>query len=410
MLLHTQDGDGSMSAQPGRPLDGIRILDFSRILAGPFCTALLADLGAEVIKVEPPSGDDQRLMGAFRQGVSISFELINRNKRSLCLNLKHDEGRAIARALARHCDVIVENFRPGVTRKLGIAYEDLQAIQPNLIYCSISGFGQDGPFAAHPSYDVIAQAMSGLMSITGWSDGEPLLVGDSIGDTVTGLYAAWGIVSALYRREISGHGARLDVAMFDSLFTLLPTALAQLQATKSTPGRHGNQHPLSSPFGAYSAKDKQFILAIANNSLFARFASMIGRQELADDPRFSTDRARRTNELALRAIIEEWSASLSASEAVKQLVDAGIPSCEIWDVASAASSEQVEYRGLLAGVEHPTLGTLQLPQQPVQITGLPRRQARRAPALGEHSADILREFLDKDPGAITRLRAAGVIC
>jgi CoA:oxalate CoA-transferase len=401
--------DKAMSAASAKPLDGIRILDFSRILAGPFCTALLADLGADVIKVESPSGDDQRSMGAFRDGVSVSFELINRNKRSLRLDLKHADGRAIACALAQHCDVVVENFRPGVAKKLGIDYDALRAVKPDLVYCSISGFGQDGPLAAHPSYDVIAQSMSGLMSITGWPEGEPLLVGESIGDSVTGLFAAWGIVSALYRRAMSGQGARLDIAMFDSLFTLLPTALAQLQATRASPGRHGNRHPLSAPFGAYRAKDKQFILAIANNSLFTRFANMIGRPELADDSRFSSDRARRINEPELCLIIEQWSGALLAKQAVEQLLNEGIPSSEIQDVASAADSVQVDHRVLLTSIEHPVLGTVRLPEQPVQMTGLARGQVRRAPELGEHSADILHEFLDKDQEAIAALRAARVI-
>jgi CoA:oxalate CoA-transferase len=398
-----------MSTQPAKPLSGIRILDFTRILAGPFCTALLADMGAEVIKVESPSGDDQRSMGAFREDVSISFELINRNKRSLCLDLQNEDGRAIARALAQQCDVVVENFRPGVAKKLGIDYEALRAVKPDIVYCSISGFGQDGPLSAHPSYDVIAQAMSGIMSITGLPEGEPVLVGDSIGDSVTGLFAAWGIVSALFRRERSGQGAHLDIAMFDSLFTLLPTALAQLQATQKSPGRHGNRHPLSAPFGAYWAKDSQFIIAIANNSLFTKFANLIGHPELAQDPRFSSDRVRKINETALCVVIEEWSRFLSASEAVEQLLNAGIPSSEISDVESAANSVQVDHRRLLATVEHPTFGALRLPEQPVQMTGLQRGQVRRAPELGEHSAEILKEFLNKDEESIATLRTTGVI-
>ncbi len=172
-------------------LSGVRVLDFSRVLAGPFCTALMADIGADIIKVEPPTGDDQRSMGAFRDGVSVSFELINRNKRSLKLDLKSDQGREIARRLAAQCDVVVENFRPGVAAKLGIDYESLRQLRPDLIYCSISGFGQSGPMAGSPSYDVVAQALSGLMSITGSPEGEPMLVGDSVGDTVSGLFAAW---------------------------------------------------------------------------------------------------------------------------------------------------------------------------------------------------------------------------
>lgn len=394
-----------------KPLSGVRVLDFSRVLAGPFCTALMADIGADIIKVEPPAGDDQRSMGAFRDGVdsSVSFELINRNKRSLRLDLKTAEGREIARRLAIECDVVVENFRPGVAAKLGIDYEALRALKPDLIYCSISGFGQSGPMAGFPSYDVVAQALSGLMSITGAPDGEPTLVGDSVGDTVSGLFAAWSISSALYRRQVTGEGARLDVAMFDSLFALLPTALAQWQVTHTPPGREGNQHPLSAPFGAYAASDGNFILAIANNSLFQRFATTIGRAELGQDPLFATDKLRRRNRDALRLEIEAWSRTLPASQAVELLGNAGIPASMIWDVAQAADSSHAQHRQLMSEVAHPVLGSLRLPEQPVHFNDLARGDIRPAPALGSDGAAILAELLGTGADEIAALQAADVI-
>ena len=392
-----------------KPLSGVRVLDFSRVLAGPFCTALMADIGAEIIKVEPPSGDDQRSMGAFRDGVSVSFELINRNKRSLRLDLKTNEGRDIARRLASRCDVVVENFRPGVAAKLGIDYDALSKLRPDLIYCSISGFGQSGPMAGFPSYDVVAQALSGLMSITGSPDGEPMLVGDSVGDTVSGLFAAWSISSALYRRQSTGKGARLDVAMFDSLFTLLPTALAQWQVTQAAPGREGNQHPLSAPFGAYAAADGNFILAIANNSLFRRFAVTIGRPELADEQRFSCDQLRRLNRDALRVEIEAWSRTKSAGDVVELLGGAGIPASMIWDVAKAAESSHARHRQLMTDVSHPLLGSLRLPEQPVHIDDLERGAVRAAPALGGDGPAILTELLGTTAAEIAALQAADVI-
>ncbi|WP_456667032.1 CaiB/BaiF CoA transferase family protein [Bradyrhizobium sp. USDA 3240] len=410
--MSREDGAISCSvskAPASKPLTGIRVLDFSRVLAGPFCTALLADLGAEIIKVEPPGGDDQRSMGAFKNGVSVSFELINRNKRSLVLDLKTEQGLDIARGLAAVCDVVVENFRPGVAGRLGIDYESLKPLRSDLIYCSISGFGQTGPFANLPSYDVIAQAMSGLMSITGAPGGEPTLVGDSVGDTVSGLFAAWSISTALYRRQATGAGARLDVAMFDSLFTLLPTALAQWQITNAAPRRHGNQHPLSAPFGAYAASDGNFMVAVANSALFGKLAKAIGDPHLSQDKRFMTDQLRRLNHVALRNLIETWAASKSADEVVKILAAAGVPASTIWDVAEAAESAYVKDRKLITAVDHDSVGTLLLPEQPVHFNGLARGEARRAPRLGEDGPAILKELLGKQPSEIAALRASGTI-
>lgn len=392
-----------------RPFSGVTVLDFSRVLAGPFCTALLADMGADIIKVEPPSGDDQRAMGAFKNGISISFELTNRNKRSIRLDLKDPEGLDIARALAARCDVVVENFRPGVARKLGIDYTTLSKGRKDLVYCSISGFGQAGPLASSPSYDVIAQALSGLMSITGAPDAEPMMVGDSIGDTVSGLFAAWAIASALYRRATTGEGANLDVAMFDSLFALLPTALAQLQVSDKAPGRQGNQHPLSAPFGSYAAADGNIIIAVANNALFARLATAMGKPGLSADERFATDQLRRINRDSLRAEIEAWAGSMTAAEAVGVLGEAGIPASLIWNVAEAADSTHAQHRGLLTPVAHDVVGSIRLPEQPVHIEGLPRGDVRQAPKLGEHGAEILRELLGKNAGEIARLQTAGII-
>jgi CoA:oxalate CoA-transferase len=392
-----------------KPLSGVRVLDFSRVLAGPFSTAMMADIGAQIIKVEPPSGDDQRSMGAFRDGVSVSFELINRNKRSLRLDLKTREGRDIARRLAARCDVVVENFRPGVAAKLGIDYDSLRKLRPDLVYCSISGFGQSGPLAGFPSYDVVAQALSGLMSITGSPDGEPMLVGDSVGDTVSGLFAAWSISSALYRRQVTGEGARLDVAMFDSLFALLPTALAQWQVTQTAPGREGNQHPLSAPFGAYAAADGNFILAIANNSLFQRFATTIGRPELAGEERFSSDQLRRRNRDALRVEIEAWSRAIPAAQVVELLGGAGIPASMIWNVEEAADSSHARHRQLMTTVTHSSLGSLRLPEQPVHFSDLERGDIRPSPALGGDGAAILEELLEISADEIAALQAAEVI-
>lgn len=392
-----------------RPLAGIVVLDFSRVLAGPFCSALLADLGAEVIKVEPPQGDDQRWMGAFKDGVNLSFELINRSKRSIRLDLKTEKGRQIALALAERADVVIENFRPGVAARLGIGYELLRERRPDIVYCSISGFGQTGPMAQFPSYDVVAQALSGMMSITGMSDGDPVLVGESIGDSVSGLYSALGVALALFRRASTGEGAHIDIAMFDALFSLLPTALASWQATGEAPGRAGNQHPLSAPFGAYAAGDGLFMLAIANKALFSRFAALMGRPELAADPRLDSDPARRQNQALLRGIIEEWANDKSVDAVVTLLGEAGIPASPIWNVVQAATSDHAASRKLLTEVEHPRLGRLGLPEQPLHFDGLARGAARRAPDLGADGAEILSRLLGIEPDEVRRLVETGVI-
>lgn len=398
-----------MTETTAKPLDGITILDFTRVLAGPYCTAMLADQGASVIKVEAPQGDDQRAMGAFRDGRSLSFELINRNKRSLRLDMRAPEGRAIAAGLAARADVVIENFRPGVAERLGIGAAALRAAHPRLIYCSISGFGQSGPMAQMPSYDVIAQALSGLMSITGAPEGDPVLVGDSVGDILAGIYAAQAISAALFRRERTGAGATIDVAMFDALFSLLPTALAIWQRDGTPPRRAGADHPLSAPFGAYRAADGRVMIAVGNTSLFGTLCAAMGRADMAGDPRFSSDQSRKANADALRAQIEAWTGALPAAEVVRILSAAGVPVSPVWAVDEAAESAQVAARGLLHAVDHPERGRLMLPEQPVHFVGSPRGAPRPAPDLGADGAAILRDVLGLPQDEIARLRAADII-
>jgi len=390
-------------------LEGVRVLDFTRVLAGPYCTAMLADLGAEVIKVEPPQGDDQRHMGRMVQGESTNFILNNRGKKSIRLDLKLDEGRRIARELAARSDVLIENFKPGVADKLGIGYAELSGLFPRLVYCSISGFGQNGPNAARPSYDVVAQAMSGLMSLTGEAEGAPTLIGESVGDICAGMFAAWGVMAVLYDRERGGQGRHVDVAMFDSLLAMQPTALAQYLFGGAAPMRVGNRHPLSSPFGAYAANDGHLVIAAANDKLFQAVANTIGRPELPADPRFRTDSERSRNDAALRPLIEAWSTTLSVQEAVAAMTRAGVPAAPIQDTAQAVDSEQARVRQLTTRAPHPVLGETELMEQPVHFSGMRRGKLATAPALGQHSAAVLGDVLGMDAAAIADLRAAGVI-
>lgn len=398
-----------MNEQKSALLDGVVILDFSRVLAGPFCSALLADLGATVIKVEPPQGDDQRHMGAMRDGHSVNFSLINRNKRSIRLDLKQPEALNIAQQLAQNADVVIENFRPGVAQRIGIDYARLSALNPRLIYCSISGFGQDGPMAERPSYDVIAQAMSGFMSVTGPADGEPVFAGDSIGDTVSGLFGAWAISTALFRRERDGQGQHLDVAMFDSLMSLLPTAVAQFQQSGVAPGRSGHTHPLTAPFGAFRAKDGRVIIAVANSALFERLCNCLGQPDLVSDPQFATDTDRRKNEAVLRSVIERWTTERTVEAVVSTLGEAGVPASPVWDIEQAVNSEQSTHRGLFADVNDPDVGDLRLPRQPVHFSATTPTPPTPAPRLGADGADVLSEFLGLPDDAIADLKTRNII-
>jgi len=390
------------------PLEGLRILDLTRMLAGPFCTALLADLGAEIIKIETPGrGDDARHFAPFRAGESAYFMLINRGKKSVTLNLKEARGVALLHRLAETSDAVVENFRPGVAARLGAGYEELSRINPRLVYASISGFGQDGPLAHRPAYDIVAQAMSGLMSMTGAPDGPPTRVGESYGDLVAGLFASWSILAALQGRGRTGRGQHLDIAMTDSLFSMMVTALSLELYGDAPAQRIGNRHPMSSPYDAYAAKDGHVIIASANEAIFKRFAEAIGRPELAADPRFENDALRIANEPALRAIVTQWTSTRSVAEAVAALDAAGVPASPVLSVAEAVASEHVEARGLLATARHPVAGDIPLMRQPVLFSDAPRRTPDPSPTLGQHTEAVLGAFLDASE--IDALKRDGVI-
>lgn len=370
------------------PLTGFRIFDLTRVLAGPYCTALLADLGAEVIKLEPPGGDEYRQIGPFLDGKSALFQLTNRGKRSIVLDLKTQAGIATAQELALTCDAVVENFRPGVAAKLGLDAATLRARKPALVHAAISGFGQTGPWTAKPAYDLVVQALSGMMSVNGDEGAPPLKVGESVADLAGGLFASWSILAALLKRERTGEGATLDVAMHDALFALLPTAHAQLFYGKREPRRVGNRHPLSTPFGCYRASDGMFAVAVLNEKHFALFAALIGRPGLEQDPRFASDESRTLNEPALKAMIEAWSMERTVSETVALLESAGLPVAPIHSFSEAANSEQVQAREVIS-----MLGGTAVVPQPVWFDGSKPQATAPAPALGEHTQEILNALL-----------------
>lgn len=393
----------SPGKSPRGPLAGVRILDFTRVLSGPYCTALLADLGAEVVKVESPQGDEYRHIGPFRDGESALFQLVNRNKHGIVLDLKDASARDTARQLAQVADVVIENFRPGVADRLGIGYSALAAQNPRLVYASISGFGQHGSMSELPAFDLIAQAMSGLMALTGESSGPPMKVGESVGDLAAGLFCSWGILAALFERERTGIGRRIDVGMVDSLIALLPTALAQWMFGHGSPSRTGNRHPLSTPFGVFRASDGYVVICVLNSSQFRNLAVCIGMPSIAEDPRFANDELRTRNEPALTALIEAWLATHTVAEAVAILHGVGVPASRIEDAANVFGGTYVAERQLLTRVAHPALGEIPAMEQPVHFAGLPRGQQRAAPALGVETEAVLARWLGphapSDPAA-----------
>lgn len=392
------------------PLAGIRVLDLSRVLSGPLCGALLADLGAEVIKVERPgSGDDSRAFGPHLAGESSYFMLLNRGKRSITVDLRSPDGREIVQELAARADVVVENFRPGVVARLGIDHPTLSSVNPRLIYLSISGFGQDGPLSARPAYDHVVQAMAGIMAATGRTDDEPMRVGDALADVVAGIYGSWGVLAALLQRATTGLGQLVDVAMLDAMFSVQVVALTQLLGGLGAPARMGNAHPISAPMDSFTARDGRLVIAVANQALFVRFAVAIGDPALLDDPRFASDADRFVHRAALRARIESWSAGLDVATAVEALERAGVPAGPIWDLEQVAQSEHAEAHELIRRVRHPRAGEIGVVTQPVRFGAGNADPVRPAPMLGEHTDAILRDDLGFDAGRIAGLRAAGVL-
>jgi crotonobetainyl-CoA:carnitine CoA-transferase CaiB-like acyl-CoA transferase len=386
------------------------VLDLSRVLAGPLCAAMLADLGATVTKIEVPGrGDDSRHFGPHIAGESSYFMLVNRGKRSIAVDLKSDEGRALLHRLIADADVLVENFRPGVTARLGIDWESVRRINPRLVYVSISGFGHTGPLSHRPAYDHIVQAMGGIMAATGWADGPATRVGDAVGDVVAGMYGAWGALAALLQRAQTGVGQHVDVAMLDAMFSLQMVALSQVLAGAPAPARLGNAHPISAPMDAYACADGHIVIAVANDALFVRLAVALGSPKLREDPRFATDPARLAHQDELRAEIEAWTTARTVDAAVVDLEAAGVPAAPIWDVAQLADSDHARARALVRTVEHPVAGPVPLVPQPVHFSGTDAAAHAPAPLLGQHTDEVLAAELGLDSTEIARLRAAGVV-
>ncbi|HET7034985.1 MAG TPA: CaiB/BaiF CoA-transferase family protein [Thermomicrobiaceae bacterium] len=393
------------------PLHGIRVLDLSRVLAGPYCTMVLGDLGAEVIKIEQPgSGDDTRAWGPpWAGGESAYYLSINRNKQSVTLNLKSERGREILRVLARQSDIVVENFKVGALDRLGIGYAALSADNPGLIWCSITGYGQTGPYADHPGYDFVAQGEAGIMSITGEAEGEPTKVGVAIVDITTGLFAGNAILAALHARDVSGRGQRIDAALLASAVAWLANVGSNYLISGTVPGRLGNAHPNIVPYQTFRARDRWMTVAVGNDRQFRALAGIVGRPELADDERYATNPQRVANRDTLVPLLQEIFATRDADDWLAAMTAAGIPSGPINTVDRVFAHPQVRHRDMLVEVPHPTAGSVRLAGIPVQLSETPASVRRHPPLLGEQTEEVLHSRLGLSPDEIARLRDEGVI-
>ncbi len=391
-------------------LGGIRILDLSRVMSGPYCTSMLADLGAEVIKVEMPGvGDEARFFGPYKDGQSAYFILLNRNKKSVTVDLKAPEGRALIESLIPKCDVLVENFRPGVMTRLGLDEPTVRALNENIIYTSISGFGQEGPLKDWPAFDLVIQAMSGLMSLTGPKGGPATAVGESVADVCTGIFAAFGTVAALFDRERTGKGAHVDVAMLDAMMSMQLTGLARQLYMDDTPRPAGNRHPVTYPVDSFATQDGDIVLVCFSDGLFRVLAEVIGHPALADDPEYATNAARNRNEDKLRALIADWASGLTQSKAIAILLDRNIPAAPVWDLRQLTESDHANERHLVVQGQQAKLGTVPLVPQPAKLSNGSVPETFMSPTLGEHTDAVLKQLADLTDAEIAELRSSKTI-
>lgn len=393
-------------------LSNIRVLDLTRVMAGPYCTMYLADLGAEVIKIEiPGSGDDTRKFPPFQNGESLYYCNVNRNKKGVTLNLKQPAGKQLFMEMVKQADVVVENYRPGVMDKLGLGYDVLKEINPRIIYGAVSGFGSYGPLHQRPGYDIIAQAMSGLMSLTGECGGGPIRTGSAIGDLVGGLNLTIGILAALNARQLTGKGQRVDISLVDGLVSFLETNTQRYLANGVQPPRMGNRYPSAAPYDSFKAKDGEFVIGCGNDKLFALLCSkVLQRPELSSDPRYDTPSKRLDRQEELKVIIEAWAKDYTIEEAVNLVLEAGVPAAPIYDIAAVMSNQHIaEAREMFLDCDHPTAGHLRINGNPVKLMDSMPSLRRPAPSLGQDNEDVYENIFGVSAQRLEELKAEGAI-
>jgi crotonobetainyl-CoA:carnitine CoA-transferase CaiB-like acyl-CoA transferase len=393
-------------------LAGVRVLDLTRFLAGPFCTAILADLGAEVIKVEAPKGGDEGRYGyPTAQGVPVAFLALNRNKKGITLDIRHAEGRALLLRFLPHVDVLVENFAGGTLASWGLAPETLVRDHPRLIVASLSGFGQTGPWATRPSYDIVAQAAGGLMGLTGFPDQAPTRGGGSLGDFVQGLFGAVGVLAALTARARTGRGQAVDVSSQDAVFSLLDNWPAIHAATGRIPERVGNRHLATAPYDCYRARDGWLVIAVASNRIFRRLAEAIGRPELGADPRFRGAAGRVERSAEINDIVGAWVAPRTVAEVMEALgpARANVPCSPVYTIDELLAHPQLLARDMIRRLPHPTLGEVVVPGVAVKLSDTPGAVTRLGPEPGEHNAEVYGELLGLGAEELARLRAGEIV-
>jgi crotonobetainyl-CoA:carnitine CoA-transferase CaiB-like acyl-CoA transferase len=394
-----------------KPLDGIKVLDLTRVLAGPYCTMLLADMGADVVKVERPgAGDDTRAFGPpFVNGESAYFMSINRNKRSLTLNLKEDKARQILRQLLETVDVVVENFRPGTMESFGFGYEAVHDFNPALVFCSISGYGHTGPDADLPGYDLIIQGEGGAASLTGDTEGPPYKVGNSQADIVAGMMAFQGILLALLARNRSGTGQKIDISMLDCQVAMLTYQAGIYFATGESPTRLGNQHPTITPYETYRCKDGFINLACGNDNMWRTFCGVIGQEEWTEDPRFRTNADRVGHRRQLAALLEPVILQKTTQEWIDQLRQNGLPCGPIQTVGQVCEDPQVIARDMIVSLDHPTAGPIRVTGVPIKLSDTPGEVHSAPPTLGQHTTEVLGDWLQINATEAAALHRDGVV-
>ena len=393
------------------PLDGVRVLDLTRVVAGPYCSMFLGDLGADVVKVEQPgSGDDTRGWGPpFTGGESAYYLCINRNKQSVTLDLKSPRGVELLRELAKAADVLIENFRPGTMERLGLGEKELRALNPRLIYASLTGFGADGPMSDWPGYDLIVQAWGGLMSITGTPDGEPVKVGVAIIDLVAGLMLGKAITAALFAREKIGVGQRIDTSLLEAEVASLINAGSNYLVGGKVPTRWGNAHPNIVPYQNFRTADGYLVIGVASEVIWRRFCAAVGREALAEDPRFKNNSQRVEHRAELIALLSEMFIQRDNETWFKLLTEAEVPCAPVQSIEQVFQAPQVLHRDMLLEVDHPTAGKVRMAGIPVKFSETPGSVRRPPPLLGEHNEAVLKDWLGMSATKIDELKRDKII-